>query len=91
MGTLSRYDASFWGHDLRDLGPRLLTSTVIWQRVVMSSSRLSGWPLANAALAAAGFAPDPGVSLTEYNRPRPGTLRTGTVPVIYETAFRDTA
>lgn len=39
-------------------------------------------------LAAAGFAPDPGVPLTEYNRPRPGTLPTGTVPVIYEAAFR---
>lgn len=39
-------------------------------------------------LAAAGFAPDPSVPLTEYNRPRPGTLPTGTVPVIYEAAFR---
>jgi SAM-dependent methyltransferase len=41
-------------------------------------------------LAAAGFALDPGVPLTEYNRPRPGALPTGTVPVIYEAAFRYT-
>jgi SAM-dependent methyltransferase len=41
-------------------------------------------------LAAAGFTPDPGVPLAEYNRPRPGTLPTGTVPVIYEAAFRYT-
>ena len=39
-------------------------------------------------MAAAGFAPDAGVALTEYNRPRPGTLPTGTAPVIYEAAFR---
>jgi SAM-dependent methyltransferase len=39
-------------------------------------------------LAAAGFTPDPAVPLTEYNRPRPGTLPTGRVPVIYEAAFR---
>ncbi|HEX6314229.1 MAG TPA: class I SAM-dependent methyltransferase [Gemmatimonadaceae bacterium] len=38
-------------------------------------------------LAAAGFAPDPGVPLTEYNRPRPGAVR-GSAPVIYEAAFR---
>ncbi len=38
-------------------------------------------------LAAAGFAPDPGVPLTEYNRPRPGAMR-GSAPVIYEAAFR---
>jgi SAM-dependent methyltransferase len=43
-----------------------------------------------AELAVAGFVPDPGVPLTEYNRPRPGTLPTGTVPVIYEAAFRYT-
>jgi SAM-dependent methyltransferase len=36
----------------------------------------------------AGFAPDPGVPLTEYNRPPLGTLCTGTMPVIYEAAFR---
>ncbi len=41
-----------------------------------------------AELAAAGFAPDPGVPLTEYNRARPGALVTGSVPVIYEAAFR---
>lgn len=41
-----------------------------------------------AELAAAGFTPDLSVPLTEYNRPRPGTLATGAVPVIYEAAFR---
>ena len=39
-------------------------------------------------LAAAGFAPEPGVPLTEYNRPRPGTMRSGTPPVILEAGFR---
>jgi SAM-dependent methyltransferase len=39
-------------------------------------------------LAIAGFAADPDVPLTEYNRPRPGTFPTGTVPVIYEATFR---
>jgi SAM-dependent methyltransferase len=39
-------------------------------------------------LGVAGFTPEPGVPLTEYNRPRPGTLHTGTAPVIYEGAFR---
>jgi len=39
-------------------------------------------------LAAAGFALDPTVPLTEYNGPRPGALPTGTEPVIYEAAFR---
>lgn len=39
-------------------------------------------------LGAAGFEPDPGVPLTEHNRPRPGTVRTGGPPVIYEAAFR---
>lgn len=39
-------------------------------------------------LAEAGFAPDPAVPLTELNLPRPGTLRTGGPPVIYEAAFR---
>jgi SAM-dependent methyltransferase len=43
-----------------------------------------------AELAAAGFAPDPAVPLTEHNRPRPGTVVTGTAPVIYEAAFRYT-
>jgi SAM-dependent methyltransferase len=36
----------------------------------------------------AGFEPDPGISLTEYNRPRGGMMPSGTVPVIYEAAFR---
>lgn len=39
-------------------------------------------------MAAAGFAHDATVPLTEYNRPRPGALRTGGPPVIYEAAFR---
>jgi hypothetical protein len=40
-----------------------------------------------AELAAAGFAPDPAVPLTEHNRPPAGVLRAGG-PVIYEAAFR---
>jgi len=44
-----------------------------------------------AELAAAGFSPDPAVPLREHNRPRPGALRTGGGPVIYEGAFRLTA
>jgi SAM-dependent methyltransferase len=39
-------------------------------------------------LGAAGFDRDPDVPLTEYNRPRQGALAVGTVPVIYEAAFR---
>jgi SAM-dependent methyltransferase len=39
-------------------------------------------------LGAAGFAPEASVPLTEYNRPRPGALCAGKVPVIYEAAFR---
>jgi SAM-dependent methyltransferase len=39
-------------------------------------------------LGAAGFVPDSAVPLTEHNAPRPGTLPTGNVPVIYEAAFR---
>lgn len=39
-------------------------------------------------LGLAGFALEPAVPLTEYNRPRPGTLQPGTPPVIYEAAFR---
>jgi hypothetical protein len=35
-----------------------------------------------------GFAPDPSVPITEYNRPRPGTLHSRTIPVIFEAAFR---
>jgi SAM-dependent methyltransferase len=41
-----------------------------------------------AELAAAGFAPDPAVPLTEYNRPRQASLGGGGGPVIYEAAFR---
>jgi ubiquinone/menaquinone biosynthesis C-methylase UbiE len=39
-------------------------------------------------LRAAGFAQDPTVPLTEYNRPAPGMLKTTSGPVIYEAAFR---
>jgi SAM-dependent methyltransferase len=39
-------------------------------------------------LDAAGFAPDPAVPLTEYNRRAPGALEKGGAPVIYEAAFR---
>jgi SAM-dependent methyltransferase len=41
-----------------------------------------------AELDDAGFAPDSSVPVTEYNRPRPGSLRQGGPPVIYEAAFR---
>jgi len=41
-----------------------------------------------AELSRAGFTPDPGVPVREYNRPRPGALVSGTMPVIYEAAFR---
>jgi SAM-dependent methyltransferase len=41
-----------------------------------------------AELAVVGFAPNPGIPFSEYNRPQPGTLRSGTLPVIYEAAFR---
>jgi SAM-dependent methyltransferase len=34
------------------------------------------------------FAPELRVPFREYNRPQPGTLSTGTLPVIYEAAFR---
>jgi SAM-dependent methyltransferase len=43
-----------------------------------------------AELATVGFTQDPGVPITEYNRPKPGTLPTGRTPVIYEAAFRST-
>lgn len=43
-----------------------------------------------AELGRVGFAPDPSVPLREYNRPRAGALMTGTLPVIYESAFRRT-
>ena len=39
-------------------------------------------------LGSAGFVPEPAVPLTEYNRPSSGTLRAGTLPVIYEAGFR---
>lgn len=39
-------------------------------------------------MASAGFVPEPAVPLTEYNRPRPGEVRRGGPPVIYEAAFR---
>ena len=41
-----------------------------------------------AEMAAAGFERDAAVPLMEYNRPRPGVLRTAGPPVIYEAAFR---
>ncbi len=41
-----------------------------------------------AELGRVGFAPDPGVPFREYNRPQPGVLSSGTMPVIYEAAFR---
>jgi hypothetical protein len=34
-----------------------------------------------------GFAPSLGIPFSEYNRPQPGTLRSGTPPVISEAAF----
>lgn len=39
-------------------------------------------------LGAAGFAPELAVPLTEYNRPGPETLPSGTLPVVYEAGFR---
>jgi len=42
-------------------------------------------------LGRAGFVPDSGVPLTELNLPRPGSLSTGRVPVIFQGAFRFTA
>ena len=39
-------------------------------------------------LGAAGFAPDPGVVFTEYNRPQMGMSLGGGAPAIYEGAFR---
>ena len=41
-----------------------------------------------AELAAVDFIPDRAVPLTEHNLPRNGALRSPTVPVIYEAAFR---
>jgi SAM-dependent methyltransferase len=41
-----------------------------------------------AELGCVGFAPDPGVPFREYNRPRLGALSSGTMPAIYEAAFR---
>ena len=43
-----------------------------------------------AEMAAAHFIPDPSGPLREHNVPRPGAIRTGTVPVIFEAAFRFT-
>jgi SAM-dependent methyltransferase len=39
-------------------------------------------------LAAAGFVQQPGTTLSEYNRPRPGALVRGGPPVIWEGVFR---
>ena len=39
-------------------------------------------------LGAAGFAPDPRVPFTEYNRPQGTSLHRGGAPAIYEAAFR---
>ena len=41
-----------------------------------------------AELGRVGFARDPRVPFREYNRPQPGALCSGTLPVIYEAAFR---
>lgn len=41
-----------------------------------------------AEMGAAGFEPEPAVPLTELNRPKPGALGPGRVPVIYQAAFR---
>jgi hypothetical protein len=41
-------------------------------------------------LAAAHFTLDDGVPLTEHNVPRPGSIRAGNIPVIFEAAFRFT-
>lgn len=43
-----------------------------------------------AEFGAVGFTPDPSVPFREYNRPQPGALSSGTLPVIYEAAFRRT-
>ena len=40
-----------------------------------------------AELARVGFAPDPPVPFREHNRPQPGDLFGGSMPVIYEAAF----
>ena len=42
----------------------------------------------DAELRRVNFVRDPGVTFREYNLPKPGTLSTGTAPVIYEAAFR---
>jgi ubiquinone/menaquinone biosynthesis C-methylase UbiE len=42
----------------------------------------------DAELRRVGFVRDPSVRFHEYNVPKPVTLSTGTVPVIYEAAFR---
>ena len=43
-----------------------------------------------AELGDVGFTPEPRVPLREYNRRQPGALSAGTLPVIYEAAFRRT-
>lgn len=43
-----------------------------------------------AELETAGFIPDAAVPLAEHNVPRPGSIRSGNVPVIFEAAFRFT-
>ena len=45
-------------------------------------------PQLDAELARAGFIRDSHVPLREYNRPKPGSLPTGSEPVIYEAVFR---
>lgn len=42
----------------------------------------------DAELRRVGFRRDPAVPFHEYNLPKPGTLSTGMMPVIYEAAFR---
>ena len=41
-----------------------------------------------AELGRIGFEPDLSIPFSEYNRPQPGALSRGTLPVIYEAAFR---
>jgi SAM-dependent methyltransferase len=43
-----------------------------------------------AELGDVGFTPDPRVPFREYNRPQPGTISAGSLPVIHEVAFRRT-
>jgi hypothetical protein len=41
-----------------------------------------------AEMSRAGFEIDPAYPLNEHNRPRPGTISAGRIPVIYEGVFR---